>query len=495
MNQSLNSSVFPPFFVGGASSQGTLEYPFAYIIVPEIVFLVIIIVVIVVSFKKALESRRNVTYCKDISHHKGYSNAIPLQERRSPSSSVSPGVLSPSVVVAQASFSNRPLPLSPSGPSPTRQIQQQRQQPVLEHEPPQFGNGMASNLPPAPKLPHPGPLPQLIESSEAGFVPMHRSMTNQSSGSVFSPTGAVFQHHQQPRQRSKTIGEGMPSPYEVPEHNGSSTLSRGDSSAVVRPASASAAQHRGVGQGHRGGNFPPPPAHSPPPLTHSSMELRARMGSREGMMASPPGQNTLPRSMSSSHQASGGAKTNLGGMKQIRSEGHFPIFESRENGDENKMVYIAPPLDSSVEMSIHSASSYGQNGAPRRPSLDTAPYPYHGGLATNGSVETEHFNNFAERTDRSVLPPGIPRAPAHNPAYHERDRSVRSNGRESLFSETSIELSVSSSDREVSPQWDHRGAKSDVGVGNLSHSPEGRDAVSEVGTGYKPHPHHAFKQV
>ena len=48
------------------------------------------------------------------------------------------------------------------------------------------------------------------------------------------------------------------------------------------------------------------------------------------------------------------------------------------------------------------------------------------------------------------------------------------------------------------PEWDHRGAKSDVGVGNLHealHSPEGRDAVSEVGTGYKPHPHHVFKQV
>ena len=268
-------------------------------------------------------------------------------------------------------------------------------------------------------------------------------MTNQSSGSVFSPTGQPFQHAQ-PRQRAKTLGEGMPSPYEVPEHNGS-TLSRGDSNSVMRPASASAAQHRAVGPMPRGGNFPPPPAHSPPPLTHSSMELRAKMDSGEGVITSPPGQNTLPRS----HQAMGGAK--VGGLKHIRSEGHFPIFEPEEKRDE-RMVYIQPPLDSSMETSIHSMSSYGQNGVARRPSLDTATYPYPGGLATNGSVvDSEHFTNFAERTDQNVLPHGIPRAPPHNPAHHERDQSVRSNGRESLFSETSIEMSVTSSEREISP--------------------------------------------
>ncbi len=41
--------------------------------------------------------------------------------------------------------------------------------------------------------------------------------------------------------------------------------------------------------------------------------------------------------------------------------------------------------------------------------------------------------------------------------------------------------------------WDHRGATSDVGVGMLHDSPESRETVSEVGTGYKPH--HVFKQV
>ena len=130
-------------------------------------------------------------------------------------------------------------------------------------------------------------------------------------------------------------------------------------------------------------------------------------------------------------------------MKHIRSEGHFPIFEEKPE------VYIRP-LDSSVEASLHSGSSYGQNGVARKHSLEAAQYPYRGGLATNGSiVESETFTSFSERTEGSSM---IPRAPLHNPAHHDRDRSVRSQGRESLFSETSIELSVSSnSERGGSP--------------------------------------------
>lgn len=354
------------------------------------------------------------------------------------------GPASPSVMVAQTSFVNRPLPLSPNsnGPSPTRQ---QRQQ-FGERDAAAFGNGPPANFP-APKLPHPGPLPQLSEGSEAGFAPMIRTMTNQSETSVFSPTASIppFAHPQQRTRACTTGGDGMPSPYEIPEHNGS-TLSRGESNTVVRSASASAVQHRNIGPPRGGGNFPPPPAHSPPPLTHSSMELRARMDSGEGVLTSPPGQNTLPRTMGHHHHHSSNAAAKPGPMKHIRSEGHFPIFE--EKPDE-KMVYIRP-LDSSVETSLHSGSGYGSSGVARKPSLETAPFPYHDGLATNGSVvEAEAFGvNFSERTEEGP----IPLAPLHNPTHHPRERSVRSHGRESLFSETSIELSVSSnSDREVSP--------------------------------------------
>lgn len=168
------------------------------------------------------------------------------------------------------------------------------------------------------------------------------------------------------------------------------------------------------------------------------MELRARMDNGKGALTSPPGQNTLPRTMGHHHS---NAVAKPGPMKHIRSEGHFPIFE--EQPDESK-VYIQP-LDSSVEASLHSGSGYGPSGVARKPSLEAAPYPYLDGLATNGSiVEAEAFR---------IEEGPIPRAPPpHNPTHHPRERSVRSHGRESLFSETSIELSVSSnSDREVSP--------------------------------------------
>ncbi len=349
------------------------------------------------------------------------------------------GPTSPSVMVTQTSFVNRPLPLSPNstGPSPTRQPRQ----PFVERDAQgAFGNGPPATYP-APKIPHPGPLPQLSEGSDTGFAPMHRTMTNQSELSVFSPTASIppFAHPQQRTRACTTGGDGMPSPYEIPEHNGS-TLSRGDSNTFVRSVSASAVQHRNIGPPR--GNFPPPPAHSPPPLTHSSMELRAKMDSGDSVLTSPPGQNTLPRTIGHHHS---NAAAKPGPMKHIRSEGHFPIFEEKAD---NKKLYIQP-LDSSVEASLHSGSGYGLSGVAPKPSLEPAPYPYLGELATNGSiVEAEAFGNFSERTDEEP----IPRAPLHNPTHHPRERSVRSHGRESLFSETSIELSVSSnSDREVSP--------------------------------------------
>ena len=385
---------------------------------------------------------------------KGYSNAMP--QVHSPSMSLSPTMTTASAIgpggPQHMSLTTRPLPLSPTNaPSPTSH---QHQHQVLEQEPPAFGNGLASNFQPPKKLPHPGPLPQLSEEAEPGFVPMHRSLTNQSAASVFTTIGGQFQPQPQPvqRQRAKTVGGGIPSPYEVPEHNGS-TLSRNE--ATSRPGSAHSSAHHRAGP-HRVPTFPPPPAHSPPPLTHSSMELRARMDSGQKVLVSPPGQNTLPRTLHSPHGGSG--VKNQSGMKHMRSDGHFPIFESEEKNDQEKMVYIRPPLDSSMEASIHSGSSYGPrdvNGVDvtRRPSLDRAHYPYQGTM--NGSVtDSEAFSSFSEMTDPRSVPSRLPQAPPHNPTHPivtDRERSMRSQGRESLFSETSIELSISSSEREVSP--------------------------------------------
>ena len=65
--QAADSATFS-LFVVGPGAQNLLEYPFIYIIVPGIVFLVIIIVVTVVIFKKVHENRRRtVTYCKGMS--------------------------------------------------------------------------------------------------------------------------------------------------------------------------------------------------------------------------------------------------------------------------------------------------------------------------------------------------------------------------------------------------------------------------------------------
>lgn len=53
------------FVVGGETQKQLLDYPFVYIIVPGIVFVVIIIVINVIIFKRLHETRRkSVAYCK-----------------------------------------------------------------------------------------------------------------------------------------------------------------------------------------------------------------------------------------------------------------------------------------------------------------------------------------------------------------------------------------------------------------------------------------------
>ena len=312
-------------------------------------------------------------------------------------------------------------------------------------------------------MPHPGGLPSLGEAREPEFV---RTNTSQS---VFTPTGASAvpaQHMPRTRNRAQTVG-GIPSPYEVPEQNGN-TLPRGD-----RPSTAHATHHGNVFQ-MGSSAIPPPPAHSPPPLTHSSMEIRARMGDD---VFSPTGQHTLPRSMGSSRSYSvtsngssgrgGGASV---GMRHMKSDGHLPHLPLLETHEE-KMVYIQPPLDSSAEASIHSAGSYGHGreevgGGERRVSphhqqqqhqhrrFQGQP-PQHSMRQPNPNTATyvAESESFSEMTSEAgSIHSGIPRMPTHHHAHHySRERSNQSHGRESVFSETSTELSVSSSEKEMSP--------------------------------------------
>ena len=399
-------------------------------------------------------------------------------------------------------------------------------------------------------MPHPGGLPMLQEAAEPGFVQMHRTNTGQSVFSSSSATVQPSQHAPRTRNRAQTLG-GIPSPYEVPEHNGN-TLPRSEVGVgSARPSAGHPiSQHHHAGIFELGPHIPPPPAHSPPPLTHSSMEIRARMGD-DAQFFSPPGQHTLPRSMGSSRSysvtsphsmtSSGGGG---GGMRHLKSDGHLPLLETHEE----KMVYIQAPLDSSAEASIHSAGSYGAGKGEvveRRPSLERAHHQRHhhhhhhpGGQQPHSIRPTNASVTGSESFSEMTSEPGS--AHSSMPQYHlppfNTERSNQSRGRESVFSETSTELSISSaSEKELSPSklvfptcmcvlcavttsyqlhtyadnhyfvylagWDHRGTISEVGVGfhhpsNDSHMD--REAFSDVGTsGQLPsnRSHCVFKQV
>ena len=417
-------------------------------------------------------------------------------------------------------------------------------------------------------------------------IPMTRTLTSQSmASSVFGPVVAVgvggggggggggsvivqSQTKKPPPQatrgRAKTVSGGMPSPYEVPE---GSTISRSDGSSSIRSNSA----HQ-----QRTQQIPPPPAHSPPPLTHSSMEMRAYISDKNNRQPKtsvpmmPGGQNTLPRAMSQQRSYSSSHAENFStAAKQMKSEGNLPILETSEE----KLVYIRPPLDSSVENSIHSSSSYsgggegGRGGGSDRGSANSNRHyhPYsdqtqqqqqmvmkNGNMAfspggMNGSMtSSEHFSSYSEATTNpgSLPPPPsnsssqqqmmmalnrLPPPPSSSAAHHhptilehqEREMQPHHNvitigggiggpqaGRESIFSETSTELSISSTSgslRETSPgfSWEQHprgGVASDVGMGMMggagqrrrrSHSPE-RETFSDVGGAAT---HHVFKKV
>lgn len=469
---------------------GFFSSPFVYIIVPGVVFVVICVVITLVLCKKTLEKRkRRVCYCKDIAE-KPIAAQIPLQ-MLSPIPSSSSGVTSPHSHAHSHSSSNRarPLPLSPNSmtsPTPLQSLPEQEPPPI-------FGNGPSSQ-PPARKQPHPGPMPQLKQAQPLfASVPMQRTFTDQSTGSVFTNQQVPVQPN--PRNRSKAIGGSIPSPYEVPAENGS-TLSRSE-----------VAQRPNTAHGIARSQIPPPPCHSPPHLTTSSLELLARIEvspNRRGVGGAPLQQRVVtdPRGMQHrSHSTSAADRmatmTEGGGMNQMRSAGHLPILETSE---EEKMVYIAPPQDSSAENSV-------ANFSDGRASDYRATAPMYLGQANGSIVSSEQYSSFSEMSDS--LPPSMPRLPAHYPppppppASDPRFHGYRGHGagrkRESEFSETSTEMSMSSASGSLRgqsppvPGWEHRGPPSEVAVGHQrrqpSRSPEVQEHFSEVGTA-----HHLIKQ-
>ena len=390
----------------------------------------------------------------------GFNNVLPMNNLSSPVTSTSLSIPNSSPTACSVAPQPNPLATRPLPNSPLSDVS-----PTFVGESIQFGNGLPSNQRPEQKIPHPGGLPLLHEAAEPGFVQMHRTNTNQS---VFSSGGASVppQAHNVPRTRNRaqTVG-GIPSPYEVPEQNGNTLPRSGD-----RPSTAHATHHGHVFQ-IGSAAIPPPPAHSPPPLTHSSMEIRARMG--EDSVFSPPGQHTLPRSIGSSRSYSvtshsTGSGAGGGPMRHMKSDGHLPRMPVLETHEEN-VVYIQPPLDSSVEASIHSASSYGAgraevvNGERRSPPHHQHHHHHHpqGQLPQSMRppntvtyvADSEQFSSFSEMTSEpGSIQSGVPRMPVHHAPPYNRERSNQSRGRESVFSETSTELSISSaSEKELSP--------------------------------------------
>lgn len=346
-----------------------------------------------------------------------------------------------STMSAPTPTSARPLPIRPLG-SPGYP-------PDGPEHPLPFGNGLAPNQLPR-KQPHPGPIPQLSKEHYppfaghasqshtphgrgAGGVPMQRSHTNPSmTGSVFTTSAQV--HHPtttsppsgnaNPRRRTRTTGGSIPSPYEIPENG--HTLPRVDNEGMPRrPNTAHGVEHSRVQM------IPPPPSHSPPPLTHSSL-LFAQMN--ELGMGSM--QNTIPRMQQRSHSTSGEpgrGDLDRQRLKQIRSAGNLQILD--ETGEEEK-VYIRP-LDSSTENSTHSGARYQGGHELMGAALN---YPQNGAMY-GGSIVSD-YSSISEMTDPSVGPVGMPRLPGHAPPSN-MDNGPRAGQRESVFSETSTETSLS----------------------------------------------------
>ena len=136
------------------------------------------------------------------------------------------------------------------------------------------------------------------------------------------------------------------------------------------------------------------------------------------------------------------------------SDSNLPTLDSAFERSQEQVVYIRPPLDSSMEHSINGGMCPTDEGVGFE-----VKSPMYAPGQTNGSITTassEPLSSFSEITDPYSFQAGpIPRHPGHNPRpphQHQSERSAGRQGRsESEFSETSTEMSNSGSIREVSP--------------------------------------------
>lgn len=304
--------------------------------------------------------------------------------------------------------------------------------------------------------------------------------TTTDPGSVFSPVSASSAPpptpQTLPQQGQRGRSNTLPSPYEVPDtNNGSGPIGILPDNSRTNSAHNSL-QHR-INPGGATA-IPPPPTHSPPPYMHSSSDVASEESQfhhhTHHRQQSDGRQNTLPRALpnqrSLSTSAAQGRSVGVKTLGYMKSDGN--IHEPRGNED---MVYIQPPIDSDLEPSIVSASSYGQGsdggsapptGHQRSVERGRAP-PYHHahhhthhqqprarhpGMINGALASSDQFANFGGMG--GDIPPSFPLSPGTNP-MGERDKTNVSRGRESLFSETSTELSVSSSsEKEYSPGKD-----------------------------------------
>ena len=400
---------------------------------------------------------------------KGYGNAMQLHELspQSPNASTTIPVSSGSMATSpafslhqQQSFhqhlANRPLPLSPHS-DPTMQLPEE----VFT-----ASATPVTHMPPTRMMTHPGPLPMLEENVEqASFVPpMTRTLTEPSLGSVFSPvsnTSGQLQQHmppgqqqalpstqpQQQRGRSNTL----PSPYEVPDTNGNM---------MPHDIQSRPSQHRMADMAEGGAVIPPPPSHSPPPFTHSAQDIN-QMSADEGHahhhQQHGHRQNTLPRSMpnqrSLSTSAASGRSIGPKGMSYMKSDGNiheplegeglYPLMDSDLEHQEGVRH------QSSLERARHPPHSHHPHNHHQPPSSSSSssrhPGMINGALASSSDQFGANFGPMGE----GLIPIGMQSYPV------PRGGKDKSEKRESLFSETSTELSVSSNSGDPLPQPRH----------------------------------------
>lgn len=428
----------------------------------------------------------------------------------------------PSTLHPHHTLANRPLPLSPMTPITSASLCAEESA-NFNAAPPTSAHVLTSSTSnnslggmsyKKGMTTHPGPLPKLEENVEhsGGFLPISRTMTNQSFGSVFSPNSVASgplssmspptqQQHQasqicahQQRGRSNTVG-GIPSPYEVPDtNNGNMPPHDMHPHDMHRPGSAhSSLQQRTNGASggcEMGGNFPRPPTHSPPPLTHSSGDMHIRVVNDHAHHHHGGGatggagyhHHTHPHPQ---HGSNADKNTNLREKTTQRSyssssthghtvhdprlhssmrEGAVPTSEDDDmmsyTQSSDNTVYIHPPLDSDLE--LQSTSSYGgvthnnepigrQNmdqGQPVHPhQLSHHGHQHYPGMLNGALTSPEPFDNFEGGASHMAMP--------HYPQAmrgREQERGRDTSKRESLFSETSTELSITSgSEKDTSP--------------------------------------------